>query len=85
VEIASDAPRVFLRARRLALSEGGRSVPPVEESLLLIEAQDTGSRIEKMTLRTRATPRGTVIEVEAVDLVGNLARLELLTGQEKGR
>jgi hypothetical protein len=82
VAIASDAPRLFLRARRLALSEGSRSVPPAAESLLLIEAQDSASRIEQMTLRTRKTPRGVVIEIEAVDLVGNRAGLELATGTQ---
>jgi len=78
VEIASDSPELFLRTRGLKLAANGTDVPLGEDDLLWISAEDTGSRVQSLTLTTRVTPAGTILEAVAVDLVGNSSRVEWL-------
>lgn len=78
VRIASDTPRVFFRTQGLGLVADGTPVPLGEGRLLSVSAEDAGSRVEHMILRTRSTPAGLVLEVEAVDLVGNTSKREWL-------
>lgn len=77
VEIASDLPTVFLYLDGVRLLADGKPLPASGEGLVRLDATDGGSRVEKLTVRTRTTGDGPVLEVEAVDGVGNVGRQEL--------
>jgi hypothetical protein len=77
VEIASDLPTVFLHLDGVRLIADGKPLPTSNEGLVRLDATDGGSRVEKLRVRTRTTADGPVLEVEAVDGVGNVARQEL--------
>jgi hypothetical protein len=75
-EILSDLPQAFLRVEGVRLVSAGGAVPMTQGPVLLIDAQDAATRVERMVLRTRTTAKGPVLEVEAVDGVGNSGKLE---------
>ena len=47
-----------------------------EGQVLQLRAEDAASRVERMVLRTRTTAAGPVLEVEAIDGVGNSGKIE---------
>jgi hypothetical protein len=77
VEIASDIPTAFLYLDGVRLVVDGKPLPVSADGLVRLDATDGGSRVEKLTLRTRTSGDGPVLEVEAVDGVGNVGRQEL--------
>jgi hypothetical protein len=77
VEVRSDMPEVFLRLDGVRLQNADNTVPPPREGQVLqLRAEDGGSRVERMVLRTRTTEEGPVLEVEALDGVGNSGKVE---------
>lgn len=74
VELRSDLPEVFVRLDGLSLSNGKETVP--EGKVLRLRAEDATSRVERMLLRIRAAEQGPVLEVEAIDGVGNSGKVE---------
>jgi LysM domain-containing protein len=76
-EIASEHPQLFLRALGVKLTIDGREVAPAAGQLLWLRAEDAGVGVER--LRFHAVDRGAeqapVLELEAVDLLGNARRL----------
>ena len=77
VEIRSDLPEVFLRLDGLRLlAADGTAPPPRGGQVLRLRAEDAASRVERMVLRIRTTEQGPVLEVEAVDGVGNSGKVE---------
>jgi hypothetical protein len=77
VEVKSDLPEAFLRLDGVRLLSGGGTMPPPREGQVLrLRAEDPGSRVERMVLRTRTTAEGPVLEVEAIDGVGNSGKME---------
>jgi hypothetical protein len=77
VEVESDLPTVFIRLEGVRLLSDGKRLPASGDGLLRLDAADGGSRVERLTVRTRTTGDGPVLEVEAVDGVGNVGRQEL--------
>lgn len=78
VEIRSDLPQIHLVVEGLSLRGDGGALPVGPGRLLRVAAEDDGSRIVKLTLRTRTTEAGPVLEAEAEDGVGNTSTLEWL-------
>jgi hypothetical protein len=76
VEVASDLPTVFLRLEGVRLLSEGKPLATGDGGVLRIDAVDGGSRVTKLTVRTRTTAEGPVLEVEAMDGVGNAGRQE---------
>ena len=77
VEVRSDLPEAFLRLDGVRLlSADGTVQPPRENQVLRLRAEDGDSRVERMVLRTRTTAEGPVLEVEAIDGVGNSGKVE---------
>lgn len=77
VEVRSDMPEIFLRLDGVSLQNADNTVPPPREGQVLqLRATDGGSRVERMYVRTRTTAEGPVLEVEAVDGVGNSGKVE---------
>lgn len=77
VEVASDLPTIFLRLEGTRLLSEGKPLPASADGLVRLDAADGGSRVERLIVRTRTTADGPVLEVEAVDGVGNVGRQEL--------
>jgi len=76
VEVRSDLPEAFLRLDGLRLVPDA-TMPPVRDGQVLqLRAEDSASRVERMVLRTRTTENGPVLEVEAIDGVGNSGKVE---------
>ncbi|HEX5720500.1 MAG TPA: hypothetical protein VF179_30375, partial [Thermoanaerobaculia bacterium] len=77
LEVRSDMPEAFLRLDGVRLVNADNTVPPPRAGQVLqLRAQDEGSRVERMVLRTRTTADGPVLEVEALDGVGNSGKVE---------
>lgn len=77
LEVRSDLPEAFLRLGGLRLLNADNTVPPPRDGQVLqLRAEDGASRVERMVLRTRSTIDGPILEVEALDGVGNSGRLE---------
>ncbi|HWM95254.1 MAG TPA: LysM peptidoglycan-binding domain-containing protein [Thermoanaerobaculia bacterium] len=77
VEVVSDLPEAFLRIEGVRLVTKDGTVPPVRDGQVLqLRAEDGAARVERMVLRTRTTEEGPVLEVEAVDGVGNVGKVE---------
>jgi hypothetical protein len=77
VEVESDLPTVFIHLEGVRLLSDGKPLPASGDGLIRLDAADGGSRVERLTVRTRTTGDGPVLEVEAVDGVGNVGRQEL--------
>lgn len=75
VEIRSDRPQLFFRAPEGKVFQGEE--PSGGEALFVTAGDADGeSGLEILRFRTRDIPEGKVLEVEAVDLVGNVAKRE---------
>jgi hypothetical protein len=72
-EIVSGKPRLFLEARGVKLSIDGQTVAPGDGQLLTVTAEDAGAGVERLRFHTATSGPGgaPVLELEAVDLVGN--------------
>jgi hypothetical protein len=68
VEIEGDRVQLFFRAPQGRSFEG--------QEMLRILAEDAGARLDRIRFRTRRSQNGEVLEVEALDLVGNVVRKE---------
>jgi hypothetical protein len=82
VVIASTLPQAFLDAPATVAAVDGSS-DSLGDHLLWIAADDDGAGIDRMTLRLRAEGDHSVLEVEAVDLVGNSSRKEIVLRQKR--
>lgn len=72
IVLASDEPHVFLHAAGLSLAPSENEATLAQDQVLHIAAEDGGSGVDHLTLRTlKADDGGTVLEAEAVDAVGN--------------
>jgi len=76
VEVRSDLPEAFLRLDGVRLLLDATAPPVREGQVLQLRAEDSSSRVERMVLRTRTTEAGPVLEVEAIDGVGNSGKVE---------
>lgn len=77
VEVRSDLPEAFIRLQGVRLLSSDETVPSLRDGQVLrLRAEDGGSRVERMVLRTRSTGDGPVLEAQAVDGVGNVGRVE---------
>jgi hypothetical protein len=68
VEIKSDHPQAFLAAPDTTLSADGKND----------RLDDAGAGVERLILRSRTETDRVVLEVEAVDLVGNSSKKEIV-------
>lgn len=75
VEIQGDRVQLFFRAPEGRSFDGGE--------VLWVLAEDAAARLDRIRFRTRRTPAGEVLEVEAVDLVGNVVRKEWPLGARR--
>jgi len=82
-EIASDRPQVFLAPAGLDLTVDGKPLALGPGQLVWIQAEDAGCGVARLSLRVRTTAAsppaagpGNVLEIDAVDLVGNARHLE---------
>ena len=77
VEVRSDLPEAFIRVEGVRL-KADDSAPASSGSgqVLRLRAEDAGSRVERMVLRTVTTEEGPVLEVQAIDGVGNIGKME---------
>lgn len=77
IEVRSDLPEAFLRLSGVRLLGGDGTVPPPRAGQVLrLRAEDGASRVERLVLRTRTAAEGPVLEVEAIDGVGNSGKVE---------
>lgn len=75
VEIRSDRPQLFFRAPEGKTFEGEDAAGG--EALFVTAADGAGGAgLDLVRFKTREIPEGMVLEVEAVDLLGNVARRE---------
>ena len=75
VEIQGDRVQLFFRAPEGRSFDGGE--------VLWILAEDAAARLDRIRFRARRTQDGEVLEVEAVDLVGNVVRQEWPLGARR--
>jgi len=74
--MVSERPQIFLRGLGVKLSLDGRTVETGEGQLLWVRVEDAGAGVERLRFRAQTGPAGTpVLDLEAVDLVGNARRL----------
>lgn len=77
VEIASDDPQAFFAAPGASVMDDGFPAD-LGDRLVWVTARDAGAGVDRMTFRTRTEPDRVVLEIEAVDLVGNQAKREIV-------
>jgi hypothetical protein len=84
VQIKSDHPQAFLAAPgTVAAVDGFDST--LGDRLLWIAAEDAGAGVESMTLRLTKEQNRAVLQVEAVDQVGNTSRKEIVLRRQAAR
>jgi hypothetical protein len=81
VEIASDHPQAFLAAPSSAYLHDGSLETSLGDDVLWVSATDAGAGVDRLVLRTRTDRDRMVLEIEAVDLVGNESRKEIVLKQ----
>jgi hypothetical protein len=77
VEIVSDHPQAFFAAPETALTADGKQGTLGENRILWVAAEDAGSGVDRLTVRTRADGDRVLMEIEARDLVGNVSKKEI--------
>jgi hypothetical protein len=82
VEIRSDRPQAFLAAPDTTVTADGRN-DRLDERILWVAADDAGAGVDRLVLRSRTEPDRVVLEVEAVDMVGNSSRKEIVLRQRR--
>ena len=75
-EVVSDRPQVFLKSAGPTLEADGKAVGLDGDRVLWIEAQDAGSGVARLAVRTVPADGGNAtLELTATDVVGNATRL----------
>jgi hypothetical protein len=82
VEIKSDRPQAFLAAPESAVAADGKN-ERLDERILWVEAEDAGAGVDRLVLRSRTEADRVVLEVEAVDMVGNSSRKEIVLRRQR--
>ena len=77
VEIKSDHPQAFLTAPDTTVSADGKD-GQLDQHVLWVAADDAGAGVDRLVLRSRIEGDRVVLEVEAVDMVGNSSRKEIV-------
>lgn len=77
VEIRSDHPQAFLAAPDTTVSADGRDAL-LDQRVLWVAAEDAGAGVDRLVLKSRTEADRVVLEVEAVDMVGNSTRQEIV-------
>jgi hypothetical protein len=77
VEIQSDRPQAFLAAPDTrAVADGKDDL--LDDRILWIAAEDAGAGVDRLVLKSRTEGDRVVLEVEAVDMVGNRSTKEIV-------
>jgi hypothetical protein len=80
--IAADRPQIFLALAGVTLVADGRPLAVGPDQMVWITAEDAGCGVDRLSFRTRAADpsagagAAAVLEIDAVDLVGNARHLE---------
>ncbi|MEA2605078.1 MAG: hypothetical protein QOF89_6070 [Acidobacteriota bacterium] len=77
VEIRSDRPQAFLAAPDTRVSADGKD-DLLDDRILWIAAEDAGAGVDRLMLKSRIEGGRVVLEVEAVDMVGNRSTKEIV-------
>jgi len=77
VEIRSDRPQAFLTAPDTQVAADGRD-DRLDNHILWIAAEDAGAGVDRLVLRSRTQGDRVVLEVEAIDMVGNRSTKEIV-------
>ena len=77
VEIDSDRPQAFLTAPDTRVSADGKD-GVLDDHVLWIAADDAGAGVDRLVLKSRTEKDRVVLEVEAVDMVGNKSTKEIV-------
>jgi hypothetical protein len=77
VEIKSDRPQAFLAASDTKVSADGKDAL-LDDNILWIAADDAGAGVDRLVLKSRTEGNRVVLEVEAVDMVGNRSTKEIV-------
>jgi hypothetical protein len=77
VEIRSDRPQAFLAAPDTRVSADGKD-GVLDDHVLWIAADDAGAGVDRLVLKSRTEKDRVVLEVEAVDMVGNRSTKEIV-------
>ncbi|HEX3554481.1 MAG TPA: LysM peptidoglycan-binding domain-containing protein [Thermoanaerobaculia bacterium] len=78
VEIRSDHPQAFLTAPDTTVAADGKDGGLLDQHVLWVAADDAGAGVDRLVLRSRTEADRVVLEVEAVDMVGNSTRKEIV-------
>ena len=84
VTVRSDHPQAFLAAPDTTVTVDGKD-SRLDERILWVAAEDAGAGVERLVLRSRTEPDRVVLEVEAVDMVGNSSRKEIILRRRQTR
>jgi len=82
VEIKSDRPQAFLAAPESTAAVDGKN-DRLDDHILWIAAEDAGAGVDRLILRDHTEPDRVVLEVEAVDMVGNSSRKEIVLRRQR--
>jgi LysM repeat protein len=82
VEIKSDHPQAFLAAPDTTVSADGKDAR-LNGLILWVAADDTGAGVDRLVLRSRTETDRVVLQVEAVDMVGNSSKKEIVLRQQR--
>jgi LysM repeat protein len=82
VEIKSDRPQAFLAAPESTVAADGKN-DRLDERILWVAAEDAGAGVDRLVLRSRIETDRVVLEVEAVDMVGNSSRKEIVLRRQR--
>jgi hypothetical protein len=82
VEIKSDHPQAFLAAPDTTFSADGKN-DRLGERILWVAADDAGAGVDRLVFRSRTESDRVVLEVEAVDMVGNSSKKEIVLRRQK--
>ena len=82
VEIKSDRPQAFLAAPESTVGADGKN-ERLDERILWVAAEDAGAGVDRLILRDRTEADRVVLEVEAVDMVGNTSRKEIVLRRQR--
>ena len=77
VEIRSDHPQAFLAAPDTTVTADGKDAV-LDQHVLWVAADDAGAGVDRLVLRSRTEADRVVLEVEAVDMVGNSTKKEIV-------
>ncbi|HEV7786875.1 MAG TPA: hypothetical protein VGQ28_16130, partial [Thermoanaerobaculia bacterium] len=82
VEIKSDHPQAFLAAPESTVAADGKN-DWLDERILWVAADDAGAGVDRLVLRSRTETDRVVLEVEAVDMVGNSSKKEIVLRRQR--